>query len=110
MAAANFKLNNLCAIIDHNKYQQTGSNNEIMKSGSLKNKWKSFDWNVIEINGHNIKQIFDALNKNFNNKMPKVLIAHTIKGKGFAFSENNNNWHHAILTNKQYEEALKELK
>ena len=110
MAAANFGLYNVCVIVDHNKFQQTGSNDEIMKSGSLKNKWESFNWNVIEIDGHNIEQILEALNRNFKNKMPKALIANTIKGKGFQFSENNNDWHHAILTSKQYEEALKELK
>ena len=86
------------------------ANDEIMKSGSLQNKWESFNWNVIEIDGHNIEQILEALTRNFKNKMPKAIIANTIKGKGFQFSENNNDWHHAILTSKQYEEALKELK
>jgi|TARA_B100001964_G_scaffold245519_1_gene333069 transketolase len=109
MSAPNFNLKNLCVIIDNNGFQQTGSNIEIMNSFNLAKKWKSFGWNVIEIDGHNIDEIYEALKKDFGNSYPKVLIAKTIKGKGFKFSENNNNWHHAVLTQKQYDEAIKEL-
>ena len=109
MSAPNFNLKNLCVIVDNNSFQQTGSNKEIMNSHSLSEKWKSFGWNIVEIDGHIIQEVYDALKKQFNNTKPKAIIAKTIKGKGFKFAENNNNWHHAVLTQKQYEEALKEL-
>ena len=109
MAASHYKLNNLVGIIDKNNFQQTGSNEDIMSVGDLTNKWKSFGWNVIEVNGHDIGELYDAftLEKNYNN--PTAIIAKTIKGKGFSFSENNNDWHHAPLSKSQYEEALEEL-
>jgi len=109
MAASNFNLQNLCALIDHNKFQQTGSNNEIMYMGDLKSKWESFEWNVLKIDGHNISELIHALEKDFFNNKPKMIIANTIKGKGFTFSENNNEWHHQILTQKKYDEAISEI-
>ena len=107
MSASHFKLNNLTAILDNNNLQQTGSNDEIMSSNNLANKWKSFNWDVIEIDGHDISQILDALNH--TSDKPKLILAKTVKGKGFSFSENNNDWHHKILTKGQYDNALKEL-
>ncbi len=110
MSAPNFKLDNLYVIIDKNNYQQTGSNNEIMSVDILKDKWNSFGWHTTEIDGHNIEEIFNTF-KNFNDKeKPKAIIANTIKGKGFSFSENNNQWHHSVLTKSLFEKAMKELK
>lgn len=108
MSAPKFKLDNFVVIVDRNNYQQTGSSNDILNLNSLTSKWKSFNWEVIEINGHNINEIYDAFVKKSN--LPKVIIANTIKGKGFSFSENNNDWHHSILSKSFYEKALKELK
>ena len=105
MSASNFNLSNLTAIIDHNKFQQTGSNDEIMEIGSLKQKWESFEWNVSEVDGHKIDDLYYALNKKFDNSKPRMIIANTIKGKGFNFSENNNDWHHQVLTQKKYDEG-----
>ncbi len=107
MSAAHFKLNNLTAILDNNTLQQTGSNNEIMSSTNLADKWRSFNWDVQEIDGHNISQILSAF-KHVSEK-PKLILAKTIKGKGFRFSENNNEWHHKIMTKNQYDAAVKEL-
>ncbi|MBK69688.1 MAG: transketolase [Legionellales bacterium] len=109
MAGAQFNLNNLVAIIDRNNLQQTGSNDEIMSVGDVASKWKSFGWEVEEIDGHNISEIYKTLllAKKFNG--PFAIIAHTIKGKGFSFAENNNVWHHAPMTKSQYEDALLEL-
>ena len=109
MFAPNKELHNLIAIIDHNKFQQTGSNKEIMDLKNLSNKWLSFGWNVIEVNGHDINELLDAFNKKFENTQPKLIIANTVKGKGFSFSEDNNEWHHRILTQKTYDEAIEEL-
>ena len=76
----------------------------------LKDKWNSFGWHTTEIDGHNIEEIFNTF-KNFNDKeKPKAIIANTIKGKGFSFSENNNQWHHSVLTKSLFEKAMKELK
>ena len=107
MSAAHFKLNNLTAIIDNNNLQQTGSNEEIMSTNNLSEKWKSFNWDVKEIDGHNVEHILNSLKS--TSERPKLIMAKTIKGKGFNFSENNNDWHHKIMSKTQYEEALLEL-
>ena len=109
MAATHFKLDNLNVIIDNNNFQQTGSNDEIMSLSSLKNKWSSFGWNTSSLDGHNIREINDYFENRETNNKPNALIAKTVKGKGFSFSENNNNWHHAVLSKSQYETALKEI-
>ena len=70
-------------------------------------KWRSFNWDVKEIDGHDIAQILAAFN--YVSEKPKLILANTIKGKGFSFSENNNDWHHKIMPRKQYDDALKEL-
>jgi transketolase len=110
MAASHFKLNNLLVFIDNNKFQQTGTNNEIMNTGDLKSKWQSFGWETFALDGHNVEQLlkYFKLKEKFEFK-PKAIIANTIKGKGFSFSENNNDWHHSILTKKLYDKALEEL-
>jgi transketolase len=107
MAAPNFDLENLFVIVDKNNFQQTGSNNEIMKNNNLALKWKSFGWEVSEVDGHNISELLDFFNR--KSSKPKLLIANTIKGKGFTFSENNNDWHYAVLTKNFYEKGLIEL-
>jgi transketolase len=107
MSAAHFKLNNLTTILDNNNLQQTGTNEEIMSTRKLGDKWKSFNWDVKEIDGHDVKQILAAFNH--VSEKPKLILANTIKGRGFSFSENNNDWHHNIMTKKQYDDALKEL-
>ena len=68
---------------------------------------EKFYWDVLEIDGHNYHDIFNSLSK--QTEKPKIIIANTIKGKGFSFSENNNDWHHKVLTKNQYDEALSEL-
>ena len=108
MSASNFELDNLTVIIDHNKFQQTGSNDEIMKLNNLKDKWESFGWDTIEIDGHDIEKIRHSIIKE-KYKKPKAIIANTVKGKGFSFSENNNSWHHAVMTKKFYDKAKEEL-
>ena len=110
MAASHFKLNNLLVFIDNNKFQQTGTNNQIMDTGDLKSKWQSFGWETVDLDGHNIEELtnyFESIDE--NQLKPKAVIANTVKGKGFSFSENNNDWHHSILTKKLYDKALEEL-
>ena len=80
---------------------------DILDLNPINEKWKSFNWDVLEIDGHNYFDIYNSLI--MPSKKPRIIIANTIKGKGFSFSENNNAWHHKILTNNQYQEALIEL-
>lgn len=107
MFASSFPVKNLTVILDHNKFQQTGSLNQILKNENMLDKWRAFGWEAIEIDGHDIEQIIQAFK--IKTLLPKIIIANTIKGKGFSFSENNNDWHHAILTKKFYDIAIDEL-
>ena len=107
LLAPNLKLNNLTCIIDKNNFQQTGSNKEILDIDDLASKWRSFNWHVVEVSGHEINELIEAF-KVVTDK-PKLIVAKTIKGKGLVFAENNNEWHHKILTKKLYDEAIKNL-
>jgi transketolase len=107
MSASHHQLNNLTIIVDNNGFQQTGSNNEINKQLKLKDKFASFGCETLEVDGHNIQHLLNAFEINSN--LPKAIVAKTVKGKGFNFSENNNEWHHKILTKSAYEDAVKEL-
>ena len=110
MAGPHYKLDNLVAILDKNNLQQTGANSEIMSVGDLVSKWKSFGWQVFEIDGHNVPEIYDTFLSVKDQNGPVAIVANTVKGKGFSFAENNNAWHHAPLSSSQYEAALEELK
>jgi len=110
MAAPNFKLGNLYAIIDKNNFQQTGKNKEIMDTSDLIKKWSSFGWDTVELDGHNLENLYDYFKAPKSPEKPKAIIANTLKGKGFSFSENNNDWHHAVLSKAMYEKAMKEIK
>ena len=110
MAGPHYKLDNLVAILDKNNLQQTGTNSEIMSVGDLVSKWKSFGWQVFEIDGHNVSEIYETFFSVKNQNGPVAIVANTVKGKGFSFAENNNAWHHAPLSSSQYEAALEELK
>jgi transketolase len=90
LISSHHKLNNLICIIDKNK-----SSDRALKIDDIKKKFMAFGWNAIEINGHCQNQIFNALSK--NSKKPLVIIAHTIKGKGIKFMENNPEWHHKSI-------------
>jgi transketolase len=108
-SASHFELDNLVLIVDNNKLQLGGTNEEIMNNRDLRAKFEAFGWESVDIDGHNISQIYETLKKENPLKKPVAIIAHTIKGKGFSFAENNNEWHHAPMTEAKYNEALKEL-
>ena len=95
LSASKHQLDNLVVLIDYNKIQSYGFVKDVLNLEPLSSKWESFGFNVHEVNGHDKKQIKDALNstKNLNQK-PNAIICHTIKGKGFKFAENNPFWHH----------------
>ena len=96
MTISHHKLKNISIILDMNGFQQTGKTKEILNLINLKKKWKSFGWQVLSINGHDFNQIKNAVNE--RTKLPKIIIAKTKKGAGVNEFENNNNWHHNILT------------
>ena len=108
MAAPHFELNNLTAIIDNNGLQQTGTNNEISKIENFVKRFESFGWEAVEVNGHNHEDLYKALVFNESSK-PRIVVAKTIKGKGFSFTEGNNAWHHGVMTKDLYNLALQEL-
>ena len=109
MAAPNFNLKNLIGIIDRNKFQQTGHYKDILNTDNLSNKWKSFGWKVNKVDGHNIDQLYESFVNN-KRKKPLMIIADTTKGKGVSFAENNNNWHHSVLSKNLYDQSIKEIK
>lgn len=109
MFAAQKKLDNLCMVIDRNRLQLGGETEHIVSHGDLREKCEVFGWNAYEVDGHSISQLYKRLIRIPKNNKPTAIIANTIKGKGFRFSENNNAWHHAVLTAAQYELAIKEL-
>ena len=109
MLVPNLNLKNVVAIIDNNNFQQTGSLDEILSNRNLSTKWKSFGWEVFIIDGHNIKDTIDCFNKIKKAQKPSLIIAKTIKGKGVKLFENNNNWHHSVLTQKLYDESIEDL-
>lgn len=110
MSAKQFKLDNLVIIVDYNHYQLGGKNECIMSIKNAEARFKGFIENTISIDGHNHKELYDAFTNHYRKEIPLVVIANTIKGKGFSFSENNNDWHHTILIKQKYEEALNELR
>ena len=110
MAASFYKLDNLTAILDCNKLQATGAVVDRFNTNPYKEKWEAFGWNVIEINGHDMKQIVDGLDSTDEaNGKPMMIIAHTIKGKGITFAENNAAFHNGAMTQEQFESACKSL-
>jgi transketolase len=110
MAAAHFNLSKLVAIIDHNGIQLDGWNKDIMNVEPLNKKWQSFNWNVIETDGHDISQLITAFEKAQKvTDQPSVIIAQTVKGKGVSFMENNPDFHGKAPNAEEMKIALKEL-
>lgn len=109
MSGAHFGLDNLTAIVDFNKLQSDGHSADVMNSDGLAAKWAAFGWNVIEVDGHDIGQLRAAFTDSPSIGKPTVVVAHTVKGKGISFMENNNEWHHNRLTKATYEKALADL-
>lgn len=109
MSAAHYKLDNIVAIIDCNKFQLTGATDDVMSLGNMADKLRAFGWDVAEVNGHDVKQLCAALDKDVKREKPLAVVLDTVKGKGFSFSEGDNAWHHAVVTQKVYDQGLEEL-
>ncbi|MFC1992980.1 transketolase [Chloroflexota bacterium] len=110
MAAAHYKVDNLVAIVDNNGIQLDGWNYDIMNIEPFNKKWEAFGWRVIEVDGHDLSQLIDAFDRaKAIKKQPTVIIAHTVKGKGVSFMENNPDFHGKAPKADEVEIALKEL-
>ena len=110
MAASHYKLDNLCVILDYNHLQIDGNIDDVIGPEPFKSKFEAFGFHTIEIDGHNFHEIEAAFQEARETKgQPTAIIAHTIKGKGVSFMENNYAWHGSAPNKEQYEEAMKEL-
>ncbi len=110
LLAAHYKLDNLCAIIDKNGLQISGPTSDVCSTDPLDKKFEAFGWAVRYVDGNDVdalQQAFDSLP--FAAGKPNLIIAHTVKGKGVSFMENQLKWHHGVPTAEQYEQALAEL-
>jgi transketolase len=103
LLAAHHKLNNITCILDYNR-----SNDRALKLDNIINKINAFNWNCVEINGHNHQEIVDSLSIKHEDK-PTFIVANTIKGKGISFMENNPEWHHKAPNEEEYQKILQEL-
>jgi transketolase len=110
MAATFYKVDGLTAILDRNGIQATGPTHDIFDIPSIREKWTAFGWQCLEVDGHDVGAISDALDvaKSIKGK-PTMIIAKTVKGKCFSFAENNAAFHNSILTEEQYQTATKDL-
>ncbi len=110
LVAAKYCLDNLTVILDYNGVQQTGTTLKVMPTEPIADKWRAFGWHVLEIHGHNIAEILDALDcaDEIHGK-PTIIIVRTTKGKGVSFMENNHYWHGSPPTEEQFLAALAEL-
>ncbi|MFC1566540.1 transketolase [bacterium] len=110
MSAAHYKLDNLCAIVDYNNLQIDGRVEDVMGISPLKEKWMSFGWHVISIEGHKYDEILEAYKEALAIKTkPTVILATTIKGKGVSFMEDKAEWHGKAPSEEEREQALKEI-
>ncbi|MGV3600410.1 MAG: transketolase [Dyadobacter fermentans] len=110
LSASHYKLDNLCAILDKNTLQITGPTSAVLNTDPVDEKFEAFGWAVRHVDGHNINELmaaFDALP--FEKDKPSLIIAHTVKGKGVSYMENQLKWHHGVPDKQQYADAIQEL-
>ena len=112
MAAHQYKLDNLCAVVDRNHLQISGNTEDIMGQDDLCQRFKSFGWHVIDVaDGNDIDQLHSAFEEAKTVKgQPTLLIANTVKGKGSSVMENKASWHHKVPTKEEYEQIMSDLK
>ena len=109
-AASHYKLDNLTALLDRNFLQIDGNTEDVLRLESVRERWSSFGWNVIEIDGHDIQQIIDALHEaDERENQPTMIILITVKGKGVSFMENNVDFHGVPPNELEYKLAMREL-
>jgi transketolase len=110
MLAASQRVERLCVVVDFNKWQATGRSREILALDPLVDKWRAFGWSAVEADGHDMAGLVTLLSKVPNGSgKPMVIVAHTVKGKGVSFMEDDNNWHYRIPKAEEVAAAKKEL-
>ncbi|MDR3279822.1 MAG: transketolase [Synergistaceae bacterium] len=109
MAASQFELDNLTAVVDCNDMQSDGESVEIMNLSPIEDKFAAFGWKTVAVDGHNIRELYGALASRDFDGRPTAVMAHTVKGKGISFMERGKDWHHNRLTQSLYEQAVAEL-
>jgi transketolase len=110
LTAAHYKLDNLCAILDYNKLQISGMTAEVCNTEPIDAKFESFGWAVKHVDGHDFNALIDTFDAvPFTKDKPSFIIAHTVKGKGVSYMENNVKWHHGVPDKEQFKKALQEL-
>ena len=110
LTASHYKLDNLCAIIDKNSLQITGPTADVCNTDPIDDKFESFGWAVKHVNGHDIGELTQAFSElPFSKDKPSLIVAHTVKGKGVSFMENQIKWHHGVPDKEQYATAIEEL-
>jgi transketolase len=111
LTASKYNTSEVTVIMDYNDVQLDGATHDIMPLEPLVDKWRAFGFAVIEINGHNMRQILEALDSALEiHSLPTVIVAHTTKGKGVSFMENTAKWHGAVPSPAEFEQAMQELK
>lgn len=110
MSSAHLGLDNVCAIVDWNRIQLDTWTDQIKGLGDLEAKWAAFGWHVVQIDGHNLREVYDAFGEAMQTKgKPTVILANTVKGKSVSFMENTAKWHGLAPSDEELELALKEL-
>ncbi|PTR01096.1 transketolase subunit A [Mucilaginibacter yixingensis] len=110
LTAAHYKLDNLVAILDKNELQITGPTKDVCNTDPVDHKFESFGWAVRHVDGHDFKALTETFAQiPFEPGKPSFIIAHTVKGKGISYMENNGKWHHGVPNKEQYEQAIEEL-
>jgi transketolase len=110
MSAAHYKLDNLVGILDRNKLQISGCTEDIMGLEPLSDKWRSFGWEVVEVDGNNVEELLKTFKSlPVKRDKPTIILAHTIKGKGVSYMENVAKWHHGVPSDEEYKTAINEL-
>ena len=100
----------MCTIVDYNRWQATGRSDEILALAPLAEKWRAFGWRALEVDGHDVVALAAAMRTVRSEATePTAIIAHTVKGKGVSFMEDDNNWHYRVPTAEEVEKARKEL-
>lgn len=110
MAGNQYKLDNLCAVVDRNRLQISGNTEDVMGHDSLEERFAAFGWHVISVNGHDYDELKAAFEEAKTTKgQPTVVIANTVKGCGSSIMENKANWHHKVPTGEEYDQIMKDL-
>ncbi|MBM7570581.1 transketolase [Aquibacillus albus] len=110
MSASQYKLDNLIGIIDRNRLQITGSTSDVMSNEPLDEKWRSFGWEVVEVDGNDVVELVNTFKKApYASGKPTLVLANTVKGKGVSLAENVAGWHHKVPSQEEYEQAMGEL-